>query len=135
MLEYLNLGYSLKILLLDNEQELLDSYSDFLEERGYEVFKAHNGIEGLQIIKDNQDLDLVITDTDMPLMSGIELMFHLYANHIKHPKIIITTDSCDQITDDIKIMAYEVLSKPLGPEALLAGVQRAMRPKKTDKNS
>jgi len=61
-----------KIVVIDDDISTLESISSYLQEIGYEVFIAVNGIEGLELIKQHKP-DLVISDVMMPEMGGMEL--------------------------------------------------------------
>ena len=65
-----------RILTVDDEPSVLDTITQILRARGYEVFTAVNGVEGLRICTENRP-DLVICDLNMPLMSGPELISQL----------------------------------------------------------
>ena len=62
-----------KILLVDDNADLLDMVSVLFEERGLEVFTASSGAKALEILKQVRDIDAVVTDVVMPGMSGVEL--------------------------------------------------------------
>ena len=60
------------ILLVDDEPDLLELYTDVLEVMGYEVVQAHDGMEALEKAR-QQRPDLVVTDWMMPRLDGVEL--------------------------------------------------------------
>ncbi len=68
-----NSAKSVKILLVDDEEELRMMLADYLESIGHEVFHADNGKSALEIFE-KQEIDIVITDVRMPVMSGIDLL-------------------------------------------------------------
>ncbi|MFV1850845.1 MAG: PAS domain S-box protein [Thalassospira sp.] len=62
------------ILIVDDEQQLAEVASSVLEEYGYTTLVAHSGIEGLEVLKDHPEIDMVFTDIVMPGgMNGMEL--------------------------------------------------------------
>src|SRR6185295_3650820 len=62
------------ILLVDDEPLVCGFASTVLERRGYKVYIAHGAAEALQIFRDHMDeIDLVVTDINMPVMSGPEM--------------------------------------------------------------
>jgi CheY-like chemotaxis protein len=61
-----------KILLVDDEPELRELYTDVLEVMGYEVFQAHDGLEALEMARTLRP-DLIVTDWMMPRLDGVEL--------------------------------------------------------------
>ena len=66
---------SSKLLIIDDNKEILDALYDFLRKKKYNVFSASNGLEGLKLIEnEKQGFDLVITDLIMPDISGVALI-------------------------------------------------------------
>ena len=61
------------ILVVDDEPNYLVILSELLRDEGFEVFTAPGGAEGLDLVR-NVDLDLVITDMQMPGMDGLQLL-------------------------------------------------------------
>lgn len=62
-----------RILLVDDNQDVLEMSADMLEELGYWVITATNGFEALDRLAEHPDLEVVVTDVRMPGMSGFEL--------------------------------------------------------------
>ncbi len=60
------------ILLVDDDVELLELYTDVLEVMGHHVVQAHDGLEALELAR-RQRPDLIVTDWMMPRMDGVEL--------------------------------------------------------------
>lgn len=67
-----------KILIVDDEPMILNAYRDHLEREGYDVDVAHDGIEGLDKLKQSKP-DLVLLDIIMPVMDGITMLENLRA--------------------------------------------------------
>lgn len=81
-----------KLLIVEDEESLRDLYEEELIDEGYEVSKAGNGVEALEILKiDN--IDLIIMDLSMPEMDGIEALVKVVKNEKKIPIIIYTAYS------------------------------------------
>jgi len=70
------------ILLVDDEADLLELYTDVLEVMGYEVIQAHDGQEALEMAR-RQRPDLLVTDWMMPHLDGVELCQRL----LRDPKL------------------------------------------------
>ena len=79
----------LKILVIDDEEEVLDSVSLVLESVGHQVVKARNGEEGIRIF-DEFSFDVVITDLLMPICNGDQVVRHIRKNGGTIPVIGIT---------------------------------------------
>lgn len=65
-----------KILLVDDEYEIISFFEAFFEDRDYQVSTAENGIQALKVLE-TEDFDLVISDMMMPEMQGIEFVRRL----------------------------------------------------------
>src|SRR5210317_1308885 len=77
------------ILIVDDEPNYLVVLSELLKDEGFEIFTAPGGTEGLQIVK-NVDLDVVITDMQMPVMNGLQFMLQTKELKKDLPVIVIT---------------------------------------------
>jgi DNA-binding NtrC family response regulator len=62
------------VLLVDDEAEFVETFSERLELRDLEISKAFNGEEALQVLETNRTIELVILDVKMPGMDGIETL-------------------------------------------------------------
>jgi DNA-binding NtrC family response regulator len=64
-----------KLLIIDDNKEILDALCEFLSKKKYDITSANNGLEGLKYIeKEQQQFDVVITDLIMPDISGVALI-------------------------------------------------------------
>ena len=64
-----------KLLIIDDNKEILDALCEFLSKKNYDITSANNGLEGLKYIeKKKQGFDAVITDLIMPDISGVALI-------------------------------------------------------------
>ena len=63
-----------KVLVVDDEPDLLEIATAYLMEMGYTAYRAQDGISALEVIEQHQDIDLIVTDIMMPGgMNGVEL--------------------------------------------------------------
>lgn len=82
---------NIRILLIDDNQEILDGLLNFLSRKGYEVVTAQDGLEGMKIIEaDRKGFDLVITDVVMPYVSGVGIIAVIKQKRPATPVIAIT---------------------------------------------
>ena len=82
-----------KVLVCDDEKDIVSAISIYLTSDGYEVIPARNGLEALDIVKHN-DVHLVLMDIMMPVMDGIEAMVEI--RKISNvPVILLTAKSED----------------------------------------
>ncbi|OGJ84644.1 MAG: hypothetical protein A2268_11515 [Candidatus Raymondbacteria bacterium RifOxyA12_full_50_37] len=63
-----------RILVVDDEVDLLEILSEFLTDKGFTVVTAHDGVEALQTLEKSPAFDLVLSDINMPRMKGFELI-------------------------------------------------------------
>jgi DNA-binding response OmpR family regulator len=79
-----------RVLLVDDDQQVLDCLQIALGERGYEVLLAHDGAEGLMRAERDAP-DLIVLDMMMPKRSGIAVLDRLRRHHKSGPRIIMMT--------------------------------------------
>lgn len=80
----------LKLLFVEDEEDLLQIISDALKKLQANYLTATNGLEALEIIKDNPDIDAVITDINMPYMNGLEMIKNMKENGLDIPIVIMS---------------------------------------------
>lgn len=105
-----HLGLDRKIILVEDEPEIRLVFERMLQSIGCSVITAQNGQEAIQKIQADQDIRLMITDINMPVMDGRELLRRV--KEIKPAlKAIVLSASIDFKE---KLPANEVLQKPIG---------------------
>ena len=67
----------IKILFVEDEVDLITIIGDTLSKLGANFITATNGQEGLEALKNNDDIQLIVTDINMPVMNGIEMIEHI----------------------------------------------------------
>jgi len=114
------------ILIVDDEKNYLLVLSAVLEEEGYEVLTALNGLEALETQK-SSDVDLVLTDMKMPGMDGIELLERIKAYDPDLPVIMMTAHgTVDKAVEAMQKGAYSYILKPFDNERLILYVKKAI---------
>ena len=114
------------ILVVDDEPNYLIILSELLRDEGYEVFTAPNGKEGLAIVQE-VDLDLVITDMQMPGMDGLQLLDKIKEGNTHLPVIMITAFAeVEKAVAAMQAGAYNYLAKPFSNDELLINVNKAV---------
>ncbi|MDT3697280.1 MAG: sigma-54 dependent transcriptional regulator [Ignavibacterium sp.] len=113
-----------KILVVDDEEIIRDSLFYILEKEGYQVDKAENGKTAYEkILADH--FDLVITDIEMPLMKGTELLEKIKTINFQTSVIIITAfGSLDTAISALRNGASDYILKPVEFDELIIKVQR-----------
>jgi putative two-component system response regulator len=116
-----------KILVVDDEPLMRNYLADFLKEYGYTVIISHNAIDAMQKLKEEDDVDIVLTDIKMPEMSGIELLEKLHDVNPERPVILMTAYAeLDTAVNAVRKGAFDFLIKPYKPEYLLHTVKKAV---------
>jgi two-component system, OmpR family, alkaline phosphatase synthesis response regulator PhoP len=125
---------SKKILIADDEQDILEFVSYNLQNEGYEVLTASNGSDAVDIAKKNTP-HLIILDVMMPKKSGIEACEILRSQEQFDNTIIIFLTALHDETIHVKgleVGADDYISKPISPKILVSKVNALMRRLKTD---
>ena len=117
-----------KILVADDEAHILHIVSMKLSHAGYEIITAMDGEEALELALAEKP-DMIITDYQMPYLTGLELCMRLRENEQTSdiPVLMLTARGFD-ITEDEMVAAglRDVLGKPFSPREVLRRVQRLL---------
>ena len=114
------------ILIVDDDKEIVDSISIFLQNDGYYVIKAYDGMEAMERLNDNE-VHLILLDVMMPKMDGIKALLKIREKR-NIPVILVSAKSED--TDKIiglNMGADDYITKPYNPLELLARVKSQLR--------
>jgi DNA-binding NtrC family response regulator len=117
------------ILIVDDEQDILDTLPEVINKWGHQTFVAANGIEALKVFRENQ-LDFVITDIKMPQMGGLELLNKIQEIE-KDVMVIFLTGypSLDSAISAMRSGAYDYLVKPVNLDELKLRLERGLERK------
>jgi len=119
-----------KILVVDDEDIIRESLSYILSKEGYVVDEAENGKVALEMVLENY-YDLVITDLEMPVMKGIELLQNISTTAVQTASIVITAyGSLDTAIKALRHGASDYILKPVEFDELLLKVNRLFEIKK-----
>jgi DNA-binding NtrC family response regulator len=109
-----------RILLVDDEPELVEELSLILEEEGYEVVSAPDGKQGVDLFREN-GFSVVLMDIKMPEMNGLDAFREIIAVKPDAKVIIITGSFAKELSEQaIKEGALSAMYKPFDPTDLLA---------------
>ena len=114
-----------KVLVVDDEIHIVHVVAIKLRNNGYEVITAQDGAEAFDLVLSEKP-DIVVTDYQMPLMTGVELVSKLrQCEQAKDIPVIMLTARSFAIEDDQKekLNISEFLSKPFSPRELLRSVE------------
>jgi len=119
-----------KLLIIDDNKEILDALYDFLSKKKYDIVTASNGLEGLKLIGNvNQRFDLVITDLIMPDISGVALISIIKKKFPDTRVIAITGWGEHPEALATEAEADHVLEKPFELSELEKWIQKLLSPK------
>jgi two-component system, OmpR family, response regulator len=112
----------MKLLVIDDSQDITDLFVKVLSTIGHEVIATDNGKDGLDIMN-NQKFDTVLLDIAMPDFSGLDVIDSLLENgKINDSAIVLFTASSitdDEVNDLIKKGVHSCIRKPVRIETLL----------------
>jgi len=116
----------IKILIVDDEPDVVTLIERTLCGEGYEVFSAYDGISALDIAETEQP-DLILLDIMMPMMSGYEVCEQLKANpQTKEITVLCVSSahSADALARSRQVGAVGLVMKPFTPAELVAQIRR-----------
>lgn len=118
---------SATLLIIDDDQVVRASLAAYLEDSGFTVLQASNGLQGLEVFERDHP-DLVICDLRMPQVDGLELIRRINALQVETPVIVVS--GAGVMTDAVEALrlgAADYLIKPLEDLAVLEhSVRRAL---------
>jgi CheY-like chemotaxis protein len=108
-----------RVLIVEDERDLLDSLQEFFEDEGFQVQTANNGAEALSLLDSDELPSVVLLDLMMPLLDGNEV----YARMRSEPRlasipVIVSTSDPSRAPSGVLIM-----KKPVNLSSLLGAVQ------------
>jgi DNA-binding NtrC family response regulator len=114
------------ILLTDDNKEFTLNLSDILDLKGYNVLKANDGFEALDIIK-TSTVDLILMDIKMPVMNGVDTYKKIKTIDPIVPVIMLTAYALEElIQESLQEGAFACLKKPLDFNELFATIEQAI---------
>ncbi|MCS7281103.1 MAG: UDP-3-O-acyl-N-acetylglucosamine deacetylase [Desulfobacterota bacterium] len=115
-----------KILIIDDEKDILESLSSILEDEGFSVLKAEDGKKGIAVYE-RENPDLVILDIWMPEMDGIEVLKRIKRVN-KEAKVVVISGhgNISTAVEAVKKGAIDFLEKPLSLEKVLEVIGRCL---------
>ena len=115
-----------KVLVCDDDKEIVEAIDIYLTQEGYEVLKAYDGIEALKVME-KEKIDLLVIAVMMPKLDGIRATLKIRENN-NVPIIILSAKSedADKILG-LNIGADDYVTKPFNPLELVARVKSQMR--------
>ncbi|MFZ3064022.1 MAG: response regulator transcription factor [Nitrospirota bacterium] len=120
---------SKKILLIEDDKDIINLVKHYLEKEGYRTFEAADGVKGLDILK-KEKVDLAILDIMLPELNGIDVLKRIKgdAKTANIPVIMLTAkgEETDKIVG-LELGADDYITKPFSPKELVARVKALLR--------
>ena len=116
----------MNILVCDDDKEIVEAISIYLQQEGYMIYPAYNGREALEVMK-NKEIHLVIMDIMMPVMDGTHAVMSIRKTS-NVPVIMLSAKSedMDKILG-LNVGADDYVTKPFNPLELIARVKSQLR--------
>ncbi|MCM3164775.1 response regulator transcription factor [Metabacillus litoralis] len=115
-----------QILVVDDDKEIVQLISFYLQNEGYKVIRAYNGKDALDIFH-QEEIDLIVLDVMMPEVDGIEVCRAIRETyHVPILMISAKTEDMDKITG-LMSGADDYVAKPFNPLELIARVKTLLR--------
>lgn len=118
-----------KIMVVDDSEVIRFQLNTDLTKEGHEVVEAYDGLHGLQVLKDNKDVKVIICDVNMPEMDGLTMCENISKdaemNHI--PIVMLTTQNNPELKAKGKTLGVIAwVTKPYKSAALLGGINKIL---------
>lgn len=124
-----------KLLIVDDDPEILEIIADILREGGYAVDTAPDGVEAIRYI-DAEFYDLVITDLNLPEIDGMMVLKHVVDQSPDTMCIILTGyGTIKGAVEAIKTGAFDYITKPIKSGEILMVVEKALRYKQLEREN
>ncbi|WP_434137206.1 response regulator [Photobacterium leiognathi] len=123
-----------KALVVDDSDTVRNHVSNLLEKQNLTVYEASDGNEALQIIEDNPDISLVITDNDMPEKDGITMTREIRREHSRNKMAVLGLSGSNDSTmtaQFLKAGANDFLYKPFNQEEFNCRIHHILNMKDT----
>ncbi len=121
-----------RILVVDDEENARIALSTILTREGYDVASASNGYEALNYLR-GKDVELIITDLNMPEMNGMAFLRELSRSHPASNVIMITAyGEVESYIEAMNMGAFEYINKPVKFEELNKIINKVLKRKLPD---
>jgi len=114
-----------KILVIDDSETIRQQVMQALASTGYEIVEAVDGLDGLEKLRAQSDLDMALCDVNMPRLNGLEMIAEVQRSGLKIPILMLTTEGQPSLIKRAREAgAKGWIVKPFKPELLVAAVTK-----------
>jgi len=119
------------VLLVDDESEFVETFSERLRMRNLSILEAFSGEEALQVLSKHQDIEVVILDVKMPGMDGVQTLAEIKKSYPLVEVIMLSGHAdVESAIDGMKQGAFDYLMKPCDMDQIIAKVTEAAAKKR-----
>ncbi|MFV5693198.1 response regulator transcription factor [Flavobacterium sp. LT1R49] len=123
----------MRILIVEDEAGIIQFLQQGLEEEGYQITSASDGLKGFELIQ-KEDFDLVLLDWMLPKMTGLELCKAIRLKDTTTPILFLTAkDTIQETIEGLKAGANDYIKKPFSFDELLERIKIHFRNQKEQK--
>ena len=118
----------IQILIVDDDPEILEMYRELFEIEGFLVHVAASPIGGLDVYKQNSNIQLIISDSYMKEMSGLEFLKSLKSSYETIPVFYLVTGDIDQSEEVVKAAGgHGLILKPFDLDEILIKIKKDLK--------
>ena len=116
----------IKVLIVEDDNAMAQMCAKLIRRRGHSAVIARSSQDALALVRGAGDIDVVISDVQMPQLGGIQLLSRLRAIDESLP-VILMTGCGDLVSRDqmLQMGATDYIMKPFDPDVLVASLERA----------
>ena len=124
---------AIKILSVDDEEQIEFLMKQFFRRKirsgEYEFFFAHDGVEGLKVLQEHPDIEIILCDINMPVMDGLEMLAKV--NEMQNPALRVIMVSAYGDLENIRLAmndgAFDFATKPIDMDDLDRTIEKAIK--------
>jgi DNA-binding response OmpR family regulator len=118
-----------RLLVVEDESLLRGLVAQFLQNEGFQVIEAADGLEGVETHAEAGPIDLVLMDLNLPRLSGVEACRRIRAAVPNQPILVCSASILDGNEQELRSLGIEhYLPKPFHPRALLHAIRAILEP-------
>lgn len=126
IISFMSKKMSKTLLIVDDDQDMLNLLSEQLKKCADKILTAPNGAVALELIEKNS-VDAILTDINMPVMTGLQLLYEIRLKGMKTPVVVLTGYAAkENIALALRLGAKDFLEKPVKREVLFKVVNQIL---------